>query len=220
MKRLYLLLAVLLFAVLLTGCGGSVDRSGSPALPASHGNDEFRPNFLGDLKDAYFWETPVVTYRIVTSAATDHRGQPISCTVPTPEQAKAVRDAIGEWAGALQGLRTFEEVDGGADIDIVIQDPQAMPQGEEGDDPLGRTDYWIPNGFSSPALGRAAVRLRSDLSGGDLEETTRHEFGHAIGFWGHSRHIGDVMYPRKLWFVRVKGLSEYDVNSARANYTR
>lgn len=233
-KTPYFVFVIGVLALFLAGCGGVAPNTANrPPLPASHGKDEFRPNFLGDLVGSYYFPQQKITYRIVTANAVgvgrDEKGQqiPLSFIVPDADQANAIRKGVASWATALEGLRTIEEVAGDkiANVDFVIRPVQDMPGANDGDDEddnvLGHTDPWWPELSNKPFLGRSVIHLRGDLNNRDLEETSRHEAGHGlVGFWGHSRHVGDVMFPRRLWWKRVKGLSKYDTNSARANYSR
>ena len=54
----------------------------------------------------------------------------------------------------------------------------------------------------------------AELSEVEMRTVCLHEFGHAIGLWGHSPHPGDICYPT----ATAQHLSERDLNTLRKLY--
>ncbi|XGV95205.1 MAG: matrixin family metalloprotease [Leptolyngbya sp. BL-A-14] len=70
---------------------------------------------------------------------------------------------------------------------------------------------------SKPTLAlRCTIQLRPDQAAQYLQAAARHELGHALGIWGHSRSQTDVMY-----FSQVRNpppISPRDVNTLKRIY--
>lgn len=70
---------------------------------------------------------------------------------------------------------------------------------------------------STPMLAlRCTIRLRPDQAAQYLQAAARHELGHALGIWGHSRSQTDVMY-----FSQVRNpppISPRDINTLKRIY--
>lgn len=154
----------------------------------------------------------------------------------------AVSQAVQEWNRYLP--LTLVDQANGADI-IVLRSPpplqvEASPipnensaSGQTQRDPrstlqIGRarsalTSYKVyvkkasKDAASKPMLAhRCTIQLRPDQAPQYLQAAARHELGHAIGIWGHSRSQADVMY-----FSQVRQpppISARDLNTLKRIY--
>jgi predicted Zn-dependent protease len=137
-----------------------------------------------------------------------------------PAWVELVRRAIGEWNRYLP----LEEVNAVENADIVIArefPPSGVrfnPETRKLEIPRVRsavTQYEI---FVKDNLlsHRMTVRISPNLSDAAALSAIRHEFGHALGIWGHSPVETDVMYfsqTRDLPSISVR-----DVNTLKKVY--
>lgn len=105
------------------------------------------------------------------------------------EYAGYVREAMSKWQGAGRGAYTFREVTSStADISISWVDSL-------GGYTTGVTDHVIVDKqFFPPNMRIAMYADGSRLSDREVRITTIHEFGHALGFMGHSVNTKDLMF--------------------------
>lgn len=105
-----------------------------------------------------------------------------------PEYAQYVRDSMAAWQTASRGAYSFQEVSSGADITISWVDSL-------GDDTTGITEHVIVGQeFFAPLMKMAMDASGGRLPDSEIEATTIHEFGHALGMMGHSPNVNDVMW--------------------------
>jgi len=215
--------------LLIAGCGGGGSGDGGGGIiistspkPAAFGLDAYRPNYGGDLAEAYYWPQTTVKYRIVDPAhATDIHLVPISAVAATTQQATGIREDFTKWQTALNGVRQFVEVDASdttANIDVVLQNSSQFSSGPVTEQ-LGVTDQYVSD-TATGTMGRAVIRLRNDQDDRTFRYITLHEQGHALGFLGHSRQVGDVMFAIVLPFTPLVDLTQRDINTIRADYVR
>lgn len=225
MKKVSLLSCLTLVCpIFISGCGGShMTRTAPPPTPAS--SDAFRPNFLGDLKQANFWPQHEVRYRFaLPGAAKGLGGIPLRNKEITQKQREATVSAFAKWAAAsavpgpeenTRGPRiAFREAgdNEGADVTVVIQSAD-----EFSGNTLGATSWYLPRGQE---MGAAVIRVRGDLSDTLFEAVMLHEAGHALGFDGHDQQLWAVMYATTRPVDPVTRLGEREENSVSANYAR
>jgi hypothetical protein len=225
---LTLLLGILCIPLFLAidGCGSGGTQPGQTLhLSDACSDNQFRPNYCGDLSAMYFWQRSSVTYRILdgTQQATAIDLTNIGSVTPSETQRGDIRGAFTKWQEETPGVEFLEvaATDTSARIDVVVQSAeQFAPVQSFFFEGFGDTRLYPPGG--GPVLDRAVIRLR-DLRGSN-ERTFRyfalHEVGHALGMIGHSRDVGDVMYERRTLILRAIELTERDRNTVRANYKR
>ena len=143
-----------------------------------------------------------------------------------------IRYAMQEWHIASDGDIRFEETEAPQNTDIRVSwghsglhtDFQDMRLGSAELTRLKDTKQIVaqephePNG-SPPFTVEVILMLEGDGTIGELsQEEMRtvclHEFGHAIGLWGHSPHPGDVSYPT----ATVQQPSTRDITTLRKLY--
>lgn len=135
-------------------------------------------------------------------------------TVAPDRWLTAVREAIADWSPylALQVL----PVDRSEPADIVIQwgNPTLRTEAGLPRAANARTTYefyWDQQGDRPRLAHRMRIQLRADRSPQQLLGTARHELGHALGLWGHSRDRRDVMYEAAV--AHPAHLSIRDLNT-------
>ena len=205
--------AALFAAFALGGCGGG---TAVPQAQSAVSLEQHSRTYVADLDRVMYWESPTVTYRILTPAqrATDIHQAAIPCLLPRDEQVESIREGLQKWQTALEGKRQFTEVspDHEANIDIVVQSAAQFNV-----DTLGVTTCWIKDS-SGTNLGRSVVRLNGELSAKVFRRTTLHETGHALFASGHSKDARDVMSKEFDPQNPLAVLSPRDVETIRAAY--
>ncbi|MCG9131947.1 tetratricopeptide repeat protein [Candidatus Poribacteria bacterium] len=124
-----------------------------------------------------------------------------------------IRYAMQEWHTASDGVIRFEETETPQNADIRVSwghsgfltDFQDMRLGSAELTRLIDTKQTVAEDLAAPDASppftvEVILMLEGDGTIGELsEEEMRtvclHEFGHAIGLWGHSPHPGDISYP-------------------------
>lgn len=128
---------------------------------------------------------------------------------------KQVVESVQEWGPYLP----LQIVDRGevADIQIVPQVPP-LRQGQLRSR-SGETHYELyvsHQGKAAVLAHRCLISLNPSQAGKYLPAVARHEFGHALGIWGHSPNDSDVMY-----FSQVRHpppISAKDINTLKRIY--
>ena len=143
-----------------------------------------------------------------------------------------IRYAMQEWHTASDGDIRFEETEAPRNADIRVSwghsglhtDFQDMRLGSAELTRLKDTKQIVaqepdePNA-SPPFTVEVILMLEGDgtiaeLSQEEMRTVCLHEFGHAIGLWGHSPHPGDVSYPT----ATVQQPSTRDITTLRQLY--
>lgn len=134
-----------------------------------------------------------------------------------------IKEACAKWVSASNGfLKTnFVSNKNSADIKISFK-PNLQPKKNANEFISGLTTPY----YDGRKLGTVQIRfatLRPDgtsQTNEDIFNTSIHEFGHALGIWGHSSVQGDVMYPVRIvdGEVKKKTLSLRDKNTIQTLY--
>ncbi|SKB13382.1 Peptidase M10A and M12B, matrixin and adamalysin [Planktothrix sp. PCC 11201] len=129
---------------------------------------------------------------------------------------ESITSAIFKWDNYLP-LNLVEEPQN-ADIEIIRKNPPLDPQKKRASS--AETRYktsvkYTPQGF--PYLShRFTIWLSPTQTGKYIQAAVLHEFGHALGIWGHSPEPTDVMY-----FSQVREpppISARDINTLKRIY--
>ena len=143
-----------------------------------------------------------------------------------------IRYAMQEWHTASEGDIRFEETEAPQNADIRVSWGHSGLHTEFQDTRLGSAELTRltdtkqieaqdPAGLdtSPPFTVEVILMLEGDGTIGELSQKEMrtvclHEFGHAIGLWGHSPHPGDVSYPT----ATVQQPSAGDITTLRKLY--
>ena len=141
-----------------------------------------------------------------------------------------IRYAMQEWQTASDDDIRFEETETPQNTDIRVSwghsglhtDFQDMRLGSAELIRLKDTKQTVaqdPADTSSPFTVEVILMLEGDGTIGELSQKEMrtvclHEFGHAIGLWGHSPHPGDISYPT----ATVQHPSARDITTLRKLY--
>ena len=124
-----------------------------------------------------------------------------------------IRYAMQEWQNASNGDIRFEETETPQNADIRVSWGHSGLHSDFQDMRLGSAELTrlmdtkqtvvqdqVASASSPPFTVEVILMLEGDGTIGELsQEEMRtvclHEFGHAIGLWGHSPHPGDISYP-------------------------
>jgi predicted Zn-dependent protease len=124
---------------------------------------------------------------------------------------KTVRMAVEEWNAYLPNSIVEQPTDG--DIVIIRKTPPLV-----GNPPRARsaqTSYYLYT--NNNVLSHSFTILLSPSQTGDyLTAAVRHEFGHALGIWGHSPLQSDALYKSQV--RNPPPISARDVNTLKRVY--
>ena len=145
---------------------------------------------------------------------------PIQVYIENPDSnlnwKETVLSAILKWNDYLP--LTFVEEPQNADIEIVRKNPPLDPQKKRASS--AETQYQVSVQYTSegfPFLSHHfTIWLSPTQTGKYIESAILHEFGHALGIWGHSPEPTDVMY-----FSQVREpppISVRDINTLKRIY--
>ena len=108
---------------------------------------------------------------------------------------ETVKKAFQNWQTATNGEISFREVNAGnAKINVKFVDAVSFVSNEE-----GQTGEVIPS-IKDNKLLKMDINLKptdknkKNMDEGKLLSLAQHEIGHALGLWGHSASVEDVMY--------------------------
>ncbi len=105
------------------------------------------------------------------------------------------------------------------EADIVIMQQTPPLQKEPGKLPRARsaeTRYQIYTTNNNFLSHRFSILLSPSLTGEQLKASVRHEFGHALGIWGHSPVVTDALYYSQV--RNPPPISPRDVNTLKRIY--
>ncbi len=153
-------------------------------------------------------ETPAIGERAIAQSASSQRDI---------AWVKTVSEAVMEWNIYLPLVIVPERE--GADIVIVLKIPplRILPGSKisRARSALTSYEFYTQNNILSH---RFKILLSPSQTGEYLSAATRHEFGHALGIWGHSPLQTDTMY-----FSQVRhppAISPRDVNTLKKIYAQ
>ncbi len=118
-----------------------------------------------------------------------------------------IRYAMNEWETALEGKIDFEETDVPTEADIRVSWAYSnlleIQDTRLGSAELTRLEHKAAGTHTPSFKVEIILILEGDgtideLSEDEMRTVCLHEFGHAIGLWGHSPHPADVSYPTAI----------------------
>jgi predicted Zn-dependent protease len=126
-----------------------------------------------------------------------------------------VVNTVIEWNSYLPLVLVNKQED--ADIVILQQTPPLQKQ--PGSPPRARsaeTRYQIYASDDDLLSHRFSILLSPSLTGEQLKASVRHEFGHALGIWGHSNFVTDALYYSQV--PNPQPISPRDINTLKRIY--
>ena len=134
----------------------------------------------------------------------------IASALQTEEYLSALRHAMRQWEVASYGKVQFKESRESEDVDIWVR--WGYSGAEQTDMTYGRaelTRHHVPRGEDSDRIGAGDFSVEiilslpkpsaeSRLSREEIRTLCLHEFGHAIGLWGHSPDPLDVSFGSSI----------------------
>lgn len=159
---------------------------------------------------------------------------PIKVYYDRPTNSQERSTSFGQWSDAVaKAIKDWNvylplvEVDRPELADITIK-REKPPLGVTIDRATGkiermrarsaqtRYEFYLKEKQARKLAHRMTVAIDPGLSAQSIETAARHEFGHALGIWGHSPNQNDVMY-----FSRVRNalkISSRDINTLKKIY--
>ncbi|HSV75275.1 MAG TPA: matrixin family metalloprotease [Chthonomonadales bacterium] len=177
------------FALAVGGCGG-----GGAGVVTECGLDVHVPNYAREVSRLFVWPAFPVSVHFIRDAQL------------TPARRSAAITGFDRWTAAIGPRVSYVEIDepSGADITVRFVD----------DTPDGRARLT----FSGLTMLRARIDLGTEgLDYHSISCVSAHEFGHALGIYGHSATRGDLMYP-VYTIGHPCGVTERDANTLRTGY--
>ncbi|MYF99981.1 tetratricopeptide repeat protein [Candidatus Poribacteria bacterium] len=130
----------------------------------------------------------------------------ISSVIKESPYLPEIRYAMREWETASEQLIRFQETDTPDNADIRVSWGYSSLM-DIHDTRLGSAQLRrIPNQQATDKDNKVIINVEiilmlegddiiTELSEVEMRTVCLHEFGHAIGLWGHSPHPGDICYP-------------------------
>ncbi len=149
----------------------------------------------------------------------------ISPVIKESPYLPALRYAMNEWTTASKKLIQFQETETPDNADIRVSWGYSSFMKFQ-DTRLGSAQLRrIQNSQAADKANKENIKVEiililegdeniTELSEVEMRTVCLHEFGHAIGLWGHSPHAGDISYPT----ATAQHLSQRDLNTLRKLY--
>lgn len=183
MKATIAIFFAALLLLSLSGCGS-----------AGHITTDLAPNYLGSIVTRR-WPGGTVTYRVVEGA---------SSQVPGVDIPRQVRLGAEMWTPAIAGRISLTEAADGVSPDIevhivssgALQAELVARKSPNWADTSLKAYTWHNNDADATGIiTHADVFIDRSLLPGDMKRFMAHEFGHALGIYGHSPVSTDLMAP-------------------------
>ena len=133
------------------------------------------------------------------------------------EYADDLRYALREWEQCSSGILKFQQVDLPDGADISVSWVNKM-EADDQDHPLGVAELQRTNDDKFKIEMRICLRdwkTNKPLTHDQIKTILLHEFGHALGLWGHSKDKEDVMY----YAANALHPTSRDINTLKAIYS-
>lgn len=149
----------------------------------------------------------------------------ISSVIKESPYLPEIRYAMREWETASEQLIQFQEIDTPDNADIRVSWGYSslvdIHDTRLGSARLKRMTNQQATDIDNKVLINVEIILMlegddiiTELSEGEMRTVCLHEFGHAIGLWGHSPHPGDICYPT----ATAQHPSQRDLNTLHKLY--
>jgi hypothetical protein len=176
----------------------SVRSSDVERLTVVYGDGcRFEPSYVGELERLLWWSRmPVRVYF-------DRSGVDAA-------EVSAAREGMSWWNDRLGGIVRWVEVGDLGSADVVVRWDAELEAPY-----VGWTSFRFDVG--SGRLLSAEIRILPGLDRDMARSIGAHEFGHALGIWGHSSDWNDLMYSTYTGF-NMSGVSLRDANTVRTGH--
>ena len=165
---------------------------------------------LSALADDYFDQITVFSHGRITRFVEMPITVYITSALQTEEYLSALRYAMQHWEAVSDGKVQFQESQVSEDADIWVR--WGYSGAEQTDMNYGRaelTRHHVPRGEDSDRIGAGDFSVEiilslpkpsaeSRLSKEEIRTVCLHEFGHAIGLWGHSPDPLDISFGASI----------------------
>ncbi len=149
----------------------------------------------------------------------------ISSVIKESPYLPEIRYAMREWETASEQLIQFQEIDTPDNADIRVSwgysSLMDIHDTRLGSARLKRMTNQQAADIDNKVIINVEIILMlegddiiTELSEGEMRTVCLHEFGHAIGLWGHSPHPGDICYPT----ATTQHPSQRDLNTLHKLY--
>lgn len=143
--------------------------------------------------------------------------------------AEAINKSFKEWQEKTGQLIKFKPVDRMEDANIILffknVDNSVMAKDGRVEYNVGEANPIIENGYLKQMKIQIITQnnLKQYFSSGEISTVMKHEIGHALGIWGHSNDINNIMYysaSQEFGFLNSseKEISPQDINTLRLLY--
>lgn len=188
----WVLRGLLALFVLLSGCGGS-PQVGEQRICSA---DTFVPNYVPQLNRLLYWERfPVTVYFVRDENYSEQYRQ-------------LALQGFNQWVEATNKVVQYVEVQRREDAQIVVMFKPDTTNG------LTTFEYYPRSGVLRSATMEVGTRSKNPT---DIRSVAAHEFGHALGIYGHSTNPSDMMYPTFVSNVPLQ-ITQNDLNTLKTAY--
>lgn len=176
----------------------------------NHSGDYFDRVEVQDVGYLLWWRFPIRVY--VEDSQNNPRSGVVEPYHRSRDWVKTVLDAVWEWDAYLP----LEVVDNSevADIKIFNKQPPLEPGNLRARS--AETRYQLYRDENGVLSHRFTIWLSPTQVGKYIPAAARHEFGHALGIWGHSPVSNDVMYFSQV--AEPPPISTRDINTLKHIY--
>ena len=191
--------------------GTTLTLNGSGTTLMSCTRESYLPNF-SNLIPLYHWQKfPLKVYFSNSGVVTQADGSQV-------DLAPIALNGFQEWKNATADGVEFELTTNSSLADVVVHFG-LLDRSPTAYEFLGIEQSCV---FQDGSMKHADILLNtwagmSDANISSFQETSAHEFGHALGMNGHSDDLSDVMFTAHL-IDSMKSLTTRDINSLKTAY--
>lgn len=184
---------VFALVAILAGCGGP--QVGEQRICSA---DTFVPNYVLQLNRLLCWERFPVTVYFVRDANYSEQYRLLAL------------QGFNQWVEATNEVVQYVEVQRREDAQIVVMFKPDTANG------LTTFEYYPKSGLLRSVTMEIGTRSKNPI---DIRSVAAHEFGHALGIYGHSPNPSDMMYHTFVSNVPLQ-ITQNDLNTLKTAYCR